>query len=530
MLRINNLKISYDKTAQDLERLLLSTLDVAKDDLLSWRICKKSVDARKKNDIKFVYSIDADVHDENVILAKLDNKNIARLEAKEYSFPSGGTPKGRAVVVGAGPAGLFCALLLARAGVKVTLLERGRPVEQRHRDVENFWKTGNLDVSSNVQFGEGGAGTFSDGKLTTGIGDPRLGFITRLFIEHGAPADIEYLSKPHIGTDKLRDVVKNIRLELEKLGVGLRYETKLVGIETESGRIKGIKVEYNGKIEKLDASAVVLATGHSARDTFKMLYDSGLEMKAKNFAVGVRIEHLQREISVSQYGSKADLSLLPVPDYKLSCHLDSGRSVFSFCVCPGGSVVASASEAGHLVTNGMSEYSRDGVNINGGLLVGVTPEDYGSSHPLAGIDFQRKLERAAFELGGGGYFAPAQLVGDFLKGRASTKQGRVTPTYRPGVVWTDIRKCLPEFISDSLAEAIPILGRKLKKFDAYDTVLTAVESRSSSPVHMVRDQRLESNIKGVYPCGEGAGFAGGIMSAAADGIRCAEKVYEQLIL
>lgn len=529
MLRINNLQISYEKTQQELEAKLLNTLGISHRELLGWKICKKSVDARKKNDIKFVYSIDATVKNEDAVLASLDSKNIARLETKEYAFPSDGTPKGNAVVVGAGPAGLFCALMLAQAGVKVTLLERGRPVEQRHRDVEHFWATGKLDISSNVQFGEGGAGTFSDGKLTTGIGDPRLGYITGLFVRFGAPEDIEYLSKPHIGTDKLRTVVKNIRLQLEKLGVELRYETKLVGLDVQNGRICAAKVEHNSRIESINAEAVVLATGHSARDTFKMLYDSGLEMKAKNFAVGVRIEHLQREISVSQYGSKADLSLLPVPDYKLSCHLPNGRSVFSFCVCPGGSVVASASEECHLVTNGMSEYSRDGININGGLLVGVTPEDYGSSHPLAGIDFQRRLERAAYDLGGGGYYAPAQLVGDLLKGKASTKQGRVAPTYRPGVTWTDIRKCLPDFIADSLVDAIPILGRKLKKFDVYDAVLTAVESRSSSPVHMVRDQRLEGSIKGIYPCGEGAGFAGGIMSAATDGIRCAEKVYEQLI-
>jgi len=445
-----------------------------------------------------------------------------------YTFPGDGKVKGSVVVVGAGPSGLFCALMLQRAGVQVTLLERGRPVEQRSVDVENFWRGGRLDTVSNVQFGEGGAGTFSDGKLTTGVGDHRLSFIIDEFIAHGAPEDIKYLAKPHIGTDKLKEVVKNIRLELIKLGADVRYESRLAEIQSSSGRITGVVVDGKDGKYTLDADHVVLATGHSARDTFEMLYENGAEMAAKNFAVGVRIEHKQSTISKAQYGEAAGHPNLPVPDYKLACHLDSGRSVFSFCVCPGGYVVASASEDGCLVTNGMSEYLRDGENINGGLLVNITPNDFGSDHPLAGIAFQRKLEADAFRLGGSNWFAPAQLVGDFLKGVPSTKAGSVMPTYRPGVTFTDIRKCLPKFVSDSLAEAIPLLGRKLKGFDDYDTVLTAVESRSSSPVRIVRDEDYQSNIRGLYPCGEGAGFAGGIMSAAADGIRCAEKVCQNM--
>ncbi len=528
MLRINNLQLDITENETSIPRKLAETLKIQESSIQQWEIVKKSVDARKKPNVRLVYSVDAQVKDEKKVLDRCRNKNVLAVTAEPYTFPAEGKAKGKVVVVGAGPSGLFCALMLQRAGVRVTLLERGRPVEQRTADVEKFWNGGSLDTTSNVQFGEGGAGTFSDGKLTTGVGDHRLGYIIDEFISHGAPEDIKYLAKPHIGTDKLKEVVKNIRLELISLGADVRYESRLAAVKVKAGHITAVVVESREGRYTMDADHVVLATGHSARDTFEMLYESGAEMAAKNFAVGVRIEHLQSTICKAQYGDAAGHPNLPVPDYKLACHLDSGRSVFSFCVCPGGYVVASASEEGCLVTNGMSEYLRDGKNINGGLLVNITPDDFGSSHPLAGIAFQRKLEADAFKLGGSNWMAPAQLAGDFLKGVPSVKAGAVIPTYRPGVTFTDIRKCLPEFISASLAEAIPLLGRKLKGFDGYDTVLTAVESRSSSPVRIVRDEHYQSNIRGLYPCGEGAGFAGGIMSAAADGIRCAEKVYQNM--
>lgn len=528
MLRINNLQLDLTENEKSLPLMAAQTLKIRESAVEKCEIVKKSVDARKKPNVKLVYSVDVQVKDEKSVLKQCKNKNVTAITSEPYVFPADGKASGSAVVVGAGPSGLFCALMLQRAGVQVTLLERGRPVEQRSVDVENFWRGGQLDTVSNVQFGEGGAGTFSDGKLTTGVGDHRLGFIIDEFIVHGAPEDIKFLAKPHIGTDKLKEVVKNIRLELIRLGADVRYESRLADIQSTAGHITGVVVEGKEGKYTLEAHHVVLATGHSARDTFEMLYENGAEMAAKNFAVGVRIEHKQSTISKAQYGDAAGHPNLPVPDYKLACHLDSGRSVFSFCVCPGGYVVASGSEEGCLVTNGMSEYLRDGENINGGLLVNITPNDFDSSHPLAGIAFQRKLEAAAFKLGGSNWFAPAQLVGDFLKGIPSVKAGLVTPTYRPGVTFTDIRKCLPEFVSESLAEAIPLLGRKLKGFDDYDTVLTAVESRSSSPVRIVRDEYYQSNIRGLYPCGEGAGFAGGIMSAAADGIRCAEKVYQDM--
>ncbi len=525
MLRINNFALDLQENEKMLRSRAAKALRINEDAILDLKLVKKSVDARKKPDVKLIYTVDVSVNDEEKVISRCRNRNVSVVTEKPYTFPTDGKKRGSAVVVGAGPSGLFCALMLQRAGVQVTLLERGRPVETRSSDVSAFWDGGRLDTLSNVQFGEGGAGTFSDGKLTTGVGDHRLGFIIDEFIAHGAPEDIRYLAKPHIGTDKLKQVVKNIRLELIKLGADVRYESRLAAIKCSGDRISGIVVDGRDGQYTMDTDTLVLATGHSARDTFEMLYQSGAELAAKNFAVGVRIEHLQSTISRAQYGEAAGHTALPVPDYKLACHLDNGRSVFSFCVCPGGYVVASASEQGHLVTNGMSEYLRDGTNINGGLLVNITPDDFGSAHPLAGIAFQRKLEAAAFDLGGGNWFAPAQLVGDFLEGKPSSGPGAVIPTYRPGVTFTDIRKCLPEFISESLAQAIPIFGRKIRGFDNYDTVLTAVESRSSSPVRILRDEGYQSNIRGLYPCGEGAGFAGGIMSAAADGIRCAEAVY-----
>ncbi|MBQ9458929.1 MAG: FAD-binding protein, partial [Oscillospiraceae bacterium] len=433
-------------------------------------------------------------------------------------------------VVGAGPAGLFCALALARCGAKPILLERGRRVEERRRDVENFWRTGALDPASNVQFGEGGAGAFSDGKLNTGTRDPRHGWILERFVEFGASADILIDAKPHVGTDRLFAVLQNLRRELVSLGAELRFEHRLVGLEIEGGALRGVNVASPEGGYFLPACRVVLAPGHSARDTFELLRALGVPMEPKPFAVGVRIEHRQSAVDAAQYKEAAGDPSLPPSSYKLACHTRAGRGVFSFCVCPGGQVVAAASEPGRVVTNGMSEFARDGENINGALLVSVTPEDFGGSadDPLAGVAFQRALEEAAYRAGGESYAAPAQLVGDFLAKKPSAGARGVAPSYRPGVRWGELRDCLPAFVCDALAEALPELDRKLRGYAAPDAVLTAVESRSSSPVRILRDEAYRSPLRGLYPCGEGAGYAGGIMSAAADGLRTAEAVLREL--
>lgn len=527
MLKIENIKLAPGADMAALTAEAARILKVREKDLLSLRVLRRSVDARE--DVALVCTVEAALKDEAAVLRRCRSKRVSRLERKPGYLPPAPVPAPEIppVVVGAGPAGLFAALVLAKAGLRPILLERGRPVERRRADVERFWSTGELDPASNVQFGEGGAGAFSDGKLNTGTRDIRHRFILEQLAACGAPEDILIDAKPHVGTDYLHTTLRNLRRELLDLGADIRFESRLTDLDIRDGRLAGITVTGPNGAYALPCRRLALCPGHSARDTFELLYARGVPMEAKPFAVGVRIEHRQADCDAAQYRQYAGHPGLPASTYKLSCHLPGGRSVFSFCVCPGGEVVAAASEQERVVTNGMSEFARDRENINGALLVNVTPEDFGGEGPLAGIAFQRELEHAAYRLGGGRYSAPAQRVEDFLAKRPSAGPGRVRPSYRPGVVWTDLRQCLPPFVADAMAEALPILGRKLRGYDAPDAVLTAVESRSSSPVRIPRDETYQSAVRGLYPCGEGAGYAGGILSAAADGMRCAEQICTQ---
>ncbi len=524
MIKVQGLRLRPGEPESKLTRKLQRELGC---EIQGFQVLKKSVDARKKDDVALVYTLAVEVPHENQVLKKCRSKRTSLYAPQEYRFPAEHVRFGRRpVIVGTGPAGLFCGLMLARAGARPILLERGFDVERRTRDVAAFWENGTLDPASNVQFGEGGAGTFSDGKLNTGVNDPRMRYILEQFAEFGAPREILWDAAPHVGTDYLRIVVKNIRQELIRLGAEVRFGHQVTGILQADGAITGAEVTGPEGKYTLETDHLVLGIGHSARDTFRMLYDAGIRMEPKQFAMGVRIEHLQKKMTVAQYG--AEIAGLPVASYKLSCHPETGRGAFSFCVCPGGLVVAAASEPGRLCTNGMSNHARDEENINGGLLVTVRPKDFGGDHPLSGVELQERLEAEAFQLGGGNYNAPCQRVEDFLLHRPSQGPGSVIPSYRPGVQWTDLHQCLPGFITDTLEQAIPMLGKKLHGFDDPDAVLTAIESRSSSPVRIPRDDSGQASLRGLYPCGEGAGYAGGIMSAAADGIRTAEKLVAAL--
>lgn len=524
MIRVRDIPLPLNGDLNQLKKRAARLLNLHPEQISDLKMARRSVDARNKSDVHYVCTVDVTVEgDEQRVLARSGCRKAELFAPQPYEFPAV-TAKlpHRPVVVGMGPAGLFAALFLARAGMPPIVLERGRSVERRTADVERFWTGGQLDTTSNVQFGEGGAGTFSDGKLTTGTHDGRIGAVLDTLVVHGAPEDVVWSHKPHIGTDVLREVVKNIRQELLALGCDVRFESCLCGIECGPDGVRSVSVDGPQGRYDIACEAVVLAPGHSARDTFEMLERLGVPMEQKPFAIGARIEHSQQAVSRSQYGPAWEQ--LAASDYKLACHLPNGRSAFSFCVCPGGQVVAAASEQGELVTNGMSLRARDGENINGGFLVGVGPEDFGGSDPLAGVRFQRKWEQAAFRHGGGNWRAPAQLVGDFLVKQASKGPGDILPTYRPGVTWTQMEGCLPGYVTDTLRDALGVLDRKLHGFAAPDAVLTGVETRSSSPVRILRDGQYQSALRGLYPCGEGAGYAGGIVSAAVDGIRVAEAV------
>lgn len=514
MLRINNISMPLEADEQKLRQKVAARLGIKETELKNFKVSKKSVDARNKNNVHFVYSADCQ---NSVQIQDKDIEQLAEPEKLVFRIKSSGI---RPVVAGSGPAGMFAGLALAEAGLNPIILERGVPVEQRQKDVLQFWQTGVLKTDSNVQFGEGGAGTFSDGKLMTGIKkDKFTAKVLHEFAAAGAPPEILYLAKPHIGTDKLRLVVKNIRQKITALGGEYRFNSKLENLIIRDNKLHAVRVLSDTGEYELPADRLFLAVGHSARDTFEMLLKAGVHMEQKPFSVGVRIEHKQTLINKAQYGRAAESPYLGAADYKMAVHLPNGRSVYTFCMCPGGVVVAAASEKGRVVTNGMSEFARQAENANSALLVGVSDKDFGSSAPLAGMYFQRRLEENAFCAGDKTYRAPAQLVGDFLRCKTSVKAGDVRPSYLPGVVYGNMKTVLPNEISDSLRLGIVEMAKKLRGFDCGDAVMTGVETRSSSPVRIVRDETMQSNIKGLYPCGEGAGYAGGITSAAADGLK-----------
>lgn len=530
MIRITELRLPIGHPTEAIEEAILKRLQLSSKDLISFEIFKRSYDARKNVQLAFIYTVDCSVKGEDGVLKKFANdQHIRPSPDTSYHFVAK-APESitsgkalRPVVIGFGPCGIFSALVLAQMGFKPIVLERGKPVRERTQDTWGLWRKNVLNPESNVQFGEGGAGTFSDGKLYSQIKDPKFygRKVIAEFIKAGAPEEIRYVAKPHIGTFRLVGVVEKIRQHIIELGGEIRFNQKVIGFDIQNDQITGIKIENH---LDLAANHVILALGHSARDTFQALHDVGVFMEAKPFSVGFRIEHPQSLIDRARLGPHAGNELIGAADYKLVHHAQNGRSVYSFCMCPGGTVVAATSEPNRVVTNGMSQYSRNERNANAGIVVGITPEDYPGG-PLAGIEFQRAIESKAYELGGRTYEAPGQLVGDFLDGKASTKFGSVLPSYKPGVHLTDLAESLPAYAIEAIREAIPAFEKQIKGFSMKDAVLTGVETRTSSPLRITRGPNFQSlNIKGLYPAGEGAGYAGGILSAGVDGIKVAEAV------
>jgi len=536
MLRLTDIKLDLNHQEDELKQAVLKKLKIADNQLIDFTVFKRGYDARKKNVITLIYTLDVETSLNDELLATFEkDHNVKTSPDMTYNFvaqlPDSFTQ--RPVVIGMGPCGLFTGLILAQMGFKPIILERGQDVRQRTKDTFGFWRKKILNTESNVQFGEGGAGTFSDGKLYSQVKDPKhySRKVLNEFVEAGAPSEILYVSKPHIGTFKLVTMVEKMRANIIALGGEIRFGERVDDIHMEESndgqQVTGLTLASG---EKIETNFVALAIGHSARDTFKMIHDKGVYIKAKPFSVGFRIEHEQSVIDAARFGIHAGHEILGSADYKLVHHCKNGRSVYSFCMCPGGTVVAAASEEGHLVTNGMSQYSRHERNANSAIVVGIEPSDYplvdGKENVLAGMDFQRKLEENAFNIGGGSYDAPIQLVGDFLAGRASGEHGDVIPSYKPGVKYCDLSDTLPDYAIEAIREAIPAFERKIKGFSMNDATLTAVETRTSSPIQITRDREsFESlNTKGLYPAGEGAGYAGGILSAGIDGIKVAEAM------
>ena len=514
MLKISNVKMGIHTKQEDYSKIVSSHLNVRYKELSHVQLIKRSIDARKK-DVHYICTFAFDVNNEEQFLKQ--HKQVSVYRPYVMEIPNGIDDE--VIVVGSGPAGLFCAWLLAKSGTKVILLERGKCVEKRIEDIEAMKTKGVLNIQSNIQFGEGGAGTFSDGKLSTGIKDERIQTILETFVEYGAPEDILYEAMPHIGTDYLRLVVRNMREDLISMGVDVRFESQVTNLIIKDNAICGVEINHQ---EQLHANHVVLAIGHSARDTFEMLYENKVSMKAKPFAVGLRIEHLQKDVNQTQYKKAA--SYLKAASYRGAYKATNNKGVYTFCMCPGGEVVVATSEEGMVVTNGMSEYSRSKENANSAILVSVDASDYGDDHPLSGMYFQRDLERKAFELGGSNYFAPVSRVGDFLNHTITTSFGKIQPSYKPGVKMSDLHLLFNDAINLALEEGIVAMGNKLPFFKDEDAILTGIESRSSSPVRFERNDKGMCNIKGLYPCGEGAGMAGGIISAAVDGLEIATKI------